>query len=121
MLCLALSTILISGCGSVGKILVPQLEQVERPEPPTILKEGCPAPPPMPHLSELPRNDARPRVAILNEQIDAGDRCRIVVHGWSAWDVCMRLRAKNAAAACPVLDSIIKQLAPADVPRPLTN
>ncbi|MBX9943469.1 MAG: hypothetical protein K2Y40_05265 [Reyranella sp.] len=72
----------------------------------------------MPPLSALPRNDARPRVAILTEQIDAGDRCRIVVDGWKAWDVCMRLRVKNPEAACPVLEQIIQQLKPPDMPAP---
>lgn len=122
MLCLALLPTLIAGCGSVVKTLVPQLEQVERPEPPAVLKTACPVPPAMPPLESFPPNDARPLVAEMTLQIDAGDRCRIVVDGWKAWDVCMRLRAKDEKAECPVLDGILQQLKPADAPpRPLSK
>lgn len=118
MLCLALFATLTSGCASAVRTLVPELVPVERPEPPTVLMQGCPAPPAMPPLSSFPANDARPLVAVMTEQVDAGDRCRIVVDGWKAWDTCMRLRAKNSEAACPVLESIIKQLGPPDLPAP---
>ena len=97
---------------------MPQLEAVDRPTPPAVLMVGCPAAPPVPPRSSLPPNDARPLVAIVIEQISAGDQCRTVVDGWKAWDNCMRLRVKNSEAACPVLQSIINQLKPPDVPAP---
>lgn len=76
----------------------------------------------MPPRSSLPANDARPLIAILNDQVGSGDRCRIVVQGWNAWDACMRLRLKDRAAACPALDAILQQLTPADAPpRPLSQ
>lgn len=121
---LALSLIPMTGCGSVVRTLVPQVEQTDRPEPPAVLTSGCPAPPPMPPRSAFPANDVRPLVAVMTEQIGAGDQCRTVVDGWKAWDTCMRLRLKNAAAACPVLEGILEQLAPppADAPpKPLVG
>ena len=62
--------------------------------------------------SALPANDVRPLVAVMNEQIGAGELCRTVVYGWKAWDTCMRLRLKNPEAICPVLDGILRELAP---------
>ena len=123
MLCLALSPIATIGCTSIVKTLVPQAEQVDRPEPPAVLTQGCPPAPPMPPRSALPPNDVRPLVAVLMDQVGAGDQCRTVVEGWKAWDTCMRLRQKNAAAACPVLDGILQQLAPAPAqpPAPLSS
>ncbi len=100
-------------------MLVPELVAVERPPPPTELSLGCPAAPPMPPRSSFPANDARPLVAVFTEQISAGDQCRIVVDGWKAWDTCMRLRQKNPAAECPVLDAIVRQLTPPPAPAQL--
>lgn len=115
MSCLALLLTLTIGCSSAGKSLMPQLEAVERPPPPAVLMVGCPAPPPVPPRSSFPANDARPLVAIVTEQISAGDQCRTVVDGWKAWDVCMRMRVTNPEAACPVLQSVINQLKPPDM------
>lgn len=119
--CLALSLTLTTGCGSVVRTLVPQVEQVDRPDPPAVLIQGCPAAPAMPARADLPANDIRPLVAIFVDQVDAGDQCRIVVDGWKAWDVCMRLRLKDKAAACPVLDAIVQQLETPPAPRPLST
>ncbi len=118
MSCLALLLILTTGCAAVSH-LVPDPKPVERPEPPAVLTKGCPASPPMPPRSALPRNDVRPIVAVMAQQIDAGDICRIVVDGWKAWDTCMRLRLKDPAAACPVLDAIVQQLTPPPAPAPV--
>lgn len=116
-LCLASLPILTTNCAG-GIRLVPDLKTVERPEPPAVLTQGCPVRPPMPPRRSLPANDVRPLVAVMAQQIDAGDQCRIVVDGWKAWDTCMRLRLKNQAAACPVLDAIVQQLTPPDLPPP---
>ena len=114
MSCLALLPIATTGCSSVGKLLVPELVNVERPLPDAVLMQGCPAPPPMPPRSALPSNDVRPLVAVLMDQVGAGDQCRTVVEGWKAWDDCMRVRTKDAKAACPALEAILEQLKPPD-------
>ena len=117
MSCLVLLPMAMTACGSVERLL-PDYRPSERPEAPATLATGCPAPPPMPPRSALPRNDARPIVAVLLQQVDAGDQCRIVAEGWKAWDACMRARTKDPKADCPALDAILQQLpAPDPVPR----
>lgn len=116
--CLVSLLTLTTNCAAVSH-LVPDPKPVLPPDPPAVLTRACPARPPMPPRASLPRNDVRPLVAVMAQQIDAGDQCRIVVDGWKAWDTCMRLRHKDPAAACPVLDAIVRQLSPPPGPVPL--
>lgn len=100
--------------------LVPQLEPVDRPDPDPVLLKGCPPPPVLPPRSSLPANDVRPLIAILAQRGDRGEQCAIVVEGWKAWDVCMRIRTKDPKAACPDLDAIVRQLQPIAAGDPAT-
>ena len=120
MSCLAFLLTLTTGCGNVLRQVVPELVNVERPEPDPILKHGCPPPPPMPPRASLPARDVRPLVAEMAKQVDRGDQCAIVVEGWKAWDLCMRARAKKSDAACPDLDAILRRLGPPPMVPPLS-
>lgn len=77
------------------------------PDPPAELSR-CDPEPAWPDPATLPRDDARPGIALLEQGVYAGRDCRLVVAGWSAWWSCQQLAAADPAAKCDALAEILK-------------
>lgn len=58
----------------------------------------------------MPKNDARPGIALLEQGVYAGRDCRTVVAGWVAWWSCQKLAAADPDVKCDALAEIMKAL-----------
>jgi hypothetical protein len=58
----------------------------------------------------MPKDDARPAIALLTQGVYAGRDCRTVVAGWQAWWQCQKAAAIDLAVKCDALAEIVKAL-----------
>jgi hypothetical protein len=79
------------------------------PDPPAELL-SCDREPAWPDPVTLPKDDARPAIALLTQGVYAGRDCRTVVAGWQAWWQCQKVAAMDPAVECDALAEIVKAL-----------
>jgi hypothetical protein len=102
--CLALCLLPLASCASppASKASLP-------PDPPSELL-SCDAEPGWPDPATLPKDDARPAIALLTQGVCAGRDCRTPVAGWQAWWQCQKAAAADPAVKCEALAEIVKAL-----------
>lgn len=79
------------------------------PDPPTDIQR-CDAEPDWPDPATLPKNDARPGIALLEQGVYAGRDCRTVVAGWVAWWACQKAVVADPKVKCDALAEVVKGL-----------
>jgi hypothetical protein len=70
--------------------------------------EQCDQEPDCPDPATLPKNDARPRIALPTAGVYAGRDRRLVVAGWRARWACQKAAAADPAITCRALEEIMK-------------
>jgi hypothetical protein len=103
--CLVLCLLPLAACGTplvTSKASLP-------PDPPTDIQR-CDAEPAWPDPVTLPKNDARPGIALLEQGVYAGRDCRTVVAGWVAWWACQKAVAADPEVKCDALAELVKGL-----------